>query len=103
MFTLGSNLYLQNRGLNPCFRTLYAILEGDIIVQILYRNNQRKSSYEVRISFDNLLKILSNYDIMYAKSIQKISGAKNTQMVYTNAGYTLAATCDILISQPMWR
>ena len=53
--------------------------------------------------FDNLLKMLSNYDIMYAKSIQKIGGAKNTQMAYTNAGYTPAATCDILISQPMWR
>ena len=30
--------------------------------------------------FDNLLKMLSNYDIMYAKSIQKISGTKK----YTN-------------------
>ena len=51
MFTSGRDLYLQNRGLNPCFRTLYAILEGDIIVQILYRNNQRKGRCEVRISF----------------------------------------------------
>ena len=53
--------------------------------------------------FINLLKMLSNHDIMYAKSIQKIIGTKNTQIVYTNVGYTLATTFDILISQPMWR
>ena len=53
--------------------------------------------------FDNLLKILNDYDIIYAKSIQKTAEQKNTQIVYTNAGYTPAATCDILISQPMWR
>ena len=47
MFTLGSDLYLQNRGLNPRFRTLYAMLEGDVIVQILYRNNQRKGVFEI--------------------------------------------------------
>ena len=101
--SLGSDLYLQNRGLNPCFRTLCTILEGDIIVQILCRNNQKKADMRLESVFDNLLKMLSNYDIMYAKSIQKIRGAKNTQIVYTNAGYTLATTCDILISQPMWR
>ena len=53
--------------------------------------------------FDNLLKILNDYDIMYAKSIQKSSDTKNTLVVYTNAGYTPAATCDILMSQRMMR
>lgn len=54
MLALGSDLYLPNRGLNPCFRTLCAILEEGIMVQILYCNNQRKDVFE--ITKQNVLK-----------------------------------------------